>query len=45
MYGREFCEYGFLNDIMLGYSGGILLGRVNGCELEASDGNSLGNVK
>ena len=26
MYGREFCGYDFLNNILLGYSDGIVLG-------------------
>ena len=33
------------NGSLLGYSNGILLGRVNVCELGASDGDFLGNLK
>ena len=35
----------FLNGILLGYSDGIFLGWLNGCELRASDGDFLENVE
>ena len=35
----------FLIGFLLGYPDGIILGRVNRCELGASDGDSLRNVE
>ena len=37
--------YVFLIDILLGYSDGIMMGRVNGCEIGASYKDFLGNVE
>ena len=41
--GRGFCGFIFVKGVLLGYLDRILLGRVNGCELGASDGVLLGN--
>ena len=35
----------FFISLLLGYSDGIMLRRMNGCELGASDGYFLGNVE
>ena len=45
MFVRGFYRYGFLNVVLLGYSDGTFLGRVNEGELGASDGIFLGNSK
>ena len=53
MYGRAFCGYVFVKGVLLGYLDGIVLGRVNGCELwasygfswEISNGPRLGNLE
>ena len=34
-----------MKDVLLGYLDGIFLGRVNECELRASDGVFLGNLE
>ena len=44
MCGREFCEYGFVKGLLLGYLHGRFLGRVIGCELRAADGVDPGWV-
>ena len=38
MYVREFFGYKFLKGMLIGYLDGNFLGKVNGCELRASDG-------
>ena len=42
----EGCSVGMVFiSLLLGYSDGILLGRVNGCSLGAADVDFLGNVE